>query len=91
MSFHQLPERKQEFDVARRYVRFRALREDGYVLFDFAIGEPELAVELMLPLSAYQDFCRRNGVTYLTREQADTVDFQRSKWQFGAPGLSEQG
>lgn len=87
MSFHQLPARKPVFDVARRYVRFGELRDDGYVLFDFAIGDPELAVELVLPLSAYQEFCRANAVTYLTREQGEALDFEKSKWRFGAPGL----
>ena len=48
MSLNQLPQRKPAFDVTRRYVRFRELRSDGYVLFDFAIGDPETSVELML-------------------------------------------
>jgi len=89
VSFHQLPQARPRFDVTKHYVRFREIRDDGYVLFDFAIGDPELAVELMLPLAAYQAFCRERGVIYLTREQADTIDFERSKWQFGRPGIQE--
>lgn len=89
VSFHQLALAKQPFDVSKHYVRFRELRNDGYVLFDFAIGDPELAVELTLPLAAYQTFCRERSVTYLTREQAETIDFERSKWQFGSPGIQE--
>ena len=89
VSFHQLPQIKRPFDVSRYYVRFRELRDDGYVLFDFSIGDPELAVELTLPLAAYQTFCRERGVTYLTREQAETIDFERSKWQFGSPGIQQ--
>jgi len=80
---------KPAFDVSKHYVRFRELRDDGYVLFDFAIGDPELAVELTLPLLAYREFCRERCVVYLTREQADNIDFERSKWRFGAPGLEE--
>lgn len=89
MSFHQLLARRPAFDVAKCYARFRELRDDGYVLFDFAIGDPELAVELVLPLPAYHEFCSRNAVTFLTREQVASIDFQRSKWQFGVPGLDE--
>lgn len=86
MSLHQLPPRKPAFDVERRYVRYRELDSRGYVQFDFAIGDPELAVELVLPLRAYQEFCRANAVIYLTREQGDALDFEKTKWRFGAPG-----
>ena len=85
-----LPERKPMFDVSRRYVRFRELRQDGYVEFDFAIGDPELCVELTLPLTAYQAFCREHAVTYLTRAQEEAVDFERSKWRYGVPGLNQE-
>ena len=86
MSLNQLPQRKPAFDVTRRYVRFRELRSDGYVLFDFAIGDPETSVELMLRPRAYQEFCRANAVTWVTREQAEAVDHEKSKWRFGSPG-----
>lgn len=87
MSLHQLPARVPVFDVARRYVRFRELDQRGYVQFDFAIGDPELAVELTLPLAAYREFCRVQAVTYLTRAQGDVLDVEKSKWRFGAPGI----
>ena len=86
MPLSELPKRKPAFDAMRRYVRFRELRNDGYVLFDFAIGDPEISVELILLLPAYQEFCRANAVTWLTRDQADAVDIENSKWRFGAPG-----
>jgi phenol hydroxylase P0 protein len=89
VRFHQLPQAKPRFDVSKRYVRFRELRGDGYVLFDFAIGDPELAVELTLPLAAYQVFCREHCVIYLAREQVETIDFEKSKWRYGSPGIQE--
>lgn len=48
------------FDTAKRYVRLTQVRADGFVEFEFAIGDPELAVELILPADAYRDFCRDN-------------------------------
>lgn len=78
------------FDVRRRYVRFRELNQNDYVLFDFAIGDPELWIELTLPLHAYNIFCRENAVTYLTREQEDAVDHERSKWRYGQPGMNNE-
>lgn len=45
------------FDTSRRFVRVNKLRDDGFVEFDFAIGEPELFVEMLLPKPAFTDFC----------------------------------
>lgn len=89
MSFQELPQPKTAFDIRKQYVRFRELRTDGYVLFDFAIGDPALAVELILPLAAYQAFCHEHRVAYLTHEQAEALDFENSKWRFGTPGIEE--
>ncbi|MEN9726476.1 MAG: hypothetical protein RL434_842 [Pseudomonadota bacterium] len=74
------------FDVNCQYVRLRARRADGYVEFDFAIGDPALAVELTLPAAAYDTFCRERRVLHLTPAEAAAVDHERSKWQFGTPG-----
>jgi phenol/toluene 2-monooxygenase (NADH) P0/A0 len=49
-----------DFDTAKRFVRLTQVRADGFVEFEFAIGDPELAVELILPADAYRDFCRDN-------------------------------
>lgn len=89
MSVASVPGREPGFDTSRCFVRIRELRDDGYVRFDFAIGDPELAVELALPLPGFQAFCRDSGATHLTPEQAETVDFERSKWQFGIPGIEQ--
>jgi phenol/toluene 2-monooxygenase (NADH) P0/A0 len=48
------------FDTAKRFVRLTQVRADGFVEFEFAIGDPELAVELILPADAYREFCRDN-------------------------------
>lgn len=53
------------FDAVRRYVRVCRHRPDGFIEFEFAIGEPELAVELMLPEQAFHEFCVANEVIVL--------------------------
>jgi phenol/toluene 2-monooxygenase (NADH) P0/A0 len=50
----------RQLDTSIRYVRERERDGRGFVHFDFAIGDPELAVELILPAAAFADFCRRN-------------------------------
>jgi phenol hydroxylase P0 protein len=53
-------------DVTLKYVRIKQLRADGLVCFEFAIGWPELFVDLMLPRAAFDDFCARQNVQLLT-------------------------
>ncbi|MBB3139774.1 phenol hydroxylase subunit [Halomonas organivorans] len=65
----------------KRYVRVRE-RSEKFVEFDFAIENPELFVELILPPQAFESFCARNEVTLMTEEQARQVDIQMEKWRY---------
>jgi phenol hydroxylase P0 protein len=84
-----LMQSKNTFDVSRRYVRFIGISSNGYVHFDFSIGDPELSVELTMKLKDYEEFCRSSDVQYLTEEQEQVVDEQKTKWRYGVPGLYE--
>jgi phenol hydroxylase P0 protein len=53
------------FDPTRRYVRICEQRPDGFIEFEFAIGDPALCVELMLPEAAFHEFCLANAVIVL--------------------------
>lgn len=53
------------FDTTRRFVRVTGARSSGFVEFDFAVGEPELAVEMILTREAFAEFCERNAVEIL--------------------------
>jgi phenol hydroxylase P0 protein len=53
-------------DVAAKFVRIKQVRADGLVCFEFAIGWPELFVDLMLPRTAFDDFCVRQRVQLLS-------------------------
>lgn len=55
----------RSFDAGRRYVRICKRRPDGFIEFEFSIGDPELAVELMLPEVAFHEFCLTNEVIVL--------------------------
>jgi phenol hydroxylase P0 protein len=52
-------------DTSQRFVRVIEQRADGLIAFEFAIGWPELAVELMLPSPAFAAFCAANRVQRL--------------------------
>lgn len=55
-----------DFDPRRRYVRIVELRADGLVEFEFAVGEPQLYVEMVLPRAAFDDFCATQNVVPTT-------------------------
>lgn len=65
------------------YVRKRKTRDDGFVEFDFAIGDPEITVDLILPVHAFQEFCATNRVIFLTAEQVAKIDAEQAKWRYG--------
>jgi phenol hydroxylase P0 protein len=50
------------FNPSLRFVRVVEERSDGMVAFEFAVGEPELFVEMVLPQAAFVDFCEQQGV-----------------------------
>jgi phenol hydroxylase P0 protein len=66
------------FDPERRYVRLKQVRDDGFVEFEFGVGDPDdeaaLAVELILPATAYREFCRDQQVAQVTPLQPAAAD-----------------
>lgn len=66
-----------------RYARIRRVVDDKFIEFDFAIGDPSLYVELVLPRDAFDTFCRHNQVVMMTDEQAEAVDADMAKWRYG--------
>ena len=66
------PDAAPPFDTTRRFVRLTRVRDDGFVEFEFAVGEPELAVELIMPAAAYRAFCSDNQVTVLPSLQCSS-------------------
>ena len=65
-----LPLELDPCDPTQRFVLVLEERTDGLVAFEFSIGWPELAVELLLPAPAFAEFCaancvqRRNPLSY---------------------------
>lgn len=69
------------------YVRQRGVIDDRFIEFDFAIGDPSLYVEMVLPVAAFEQFCRLNRVQMMTEEQAQAVDADMEKWRYGEDAL----
>jgi phenol hydroxylase P0 protein len=51
-------------DATKRYVRVIGQRGD-FIEFEFAIGDPELFVELLLPKHVFGAFCATQGAILL--------------------------
>lgn len=66
----------------RRFVRVRETH-DGFVEFDFAIGDPQLYVELILTEAAFKEFCAANAVEHLDAEAANRLDQDKQTWREG--------
>ncbi len=71
------------------YVRVTGTRDERFVEFDFAIGDPELAVELVLQFEQFRQFCARHQVRQLDADEEARVDYERMKWRYGAPGIDQ--
>ena len=65
-----------------RYVRVRSEPDAQFVEFDFAIGFPDLFVELLLPRTAFLRFCATNQVQFMDAEMAEAVDHDMRKWRY---------
>jgi len=70
-------------DASRYFVRIRGERGNGFVEFDFAIGEPEVFVELILGRAAFEEFCATNKVEMLPPPVASSSDDgEKSDWDW---------
>lgn len=56
----------------RTYACVRERHDNGLVEFLFAVGDPELCVELVMPQAAFDDFCARNRVEFLDHMAASS-------------------
>lgn len=63
-----------------RFVRVTGCRARDFIEFDFAIGSPDLFIELILPEAAFAEFCRHNEVVVLPSggetKRADGLDWR---------------
>lgn len=79
------------FDRLPRYVRVRSAPLATFVEFDFAIGTPDLYVELVMPRLAFQQFCLKNRVQHMDAQMSAAIDSDMQKWRYGevADGLND--
>ncbi len=64
----------------RHFVHITSESREGFVEFNFSINDPSLFLEMILPTAAFNEFCQRNKVTYLSNDEVKAVEQQQKKW-----------
>lgn len=64
-------------------VRITGVRRDQFIEFDFYAGDPQLHIELILPYTAFVEFCAANNVEYLPVSESAQTDYDRLCWRNG--------
>ncbi len=77
----------QPFEQLVKYIRVRSKEGARFVEFDFAIGDPSLFVELVMPQGVFDEFCQKNHVVTMSDEQMQAVDEEMEKWRYGEETL----
>lgn len=86
-SSHKLNNTSPENTELVKYVRVRSDENARFVEFDFAINDPSLFVELVMPHKVFQTFCVENSVIFMSDEQSASVDAEMERWRYGADTL----
>lgn len=69
-------------DTRKRWVRVTGERAGGFIEFDFAIGEPDLIVEMILSPEAFAEFCAQNQVELLQPREPGSATDEPNDWDW---------
>ena len=73
---------KEQIDTSLHYVRVTGKRDDGFVEFEFSVGQPEVALEMVLKQQDFEKFCEEQKVTFLDEEAAPSDDEEKNAFQW---------
>lgn len=86
MPVLKFPSSVQEFLC---YVRKHPTRDHRFIEFDFSIGDPDLTVELILPASAFEEFCAMHHARVLSADEEIRPDtHQATRYHVQAGSLT---
>lgn len=71
----------------RKFIRVTGSRLDRYVEFEFSVNDQDLTVELVLPFSAFDEFCELQQAVVLPVPPELVADLERQAWRARQPGL----
>ena len=71
----------------RKFVRVTGVRSGRYVEFEFSVNDADLTVELILPFSAFEEFCTLQEATRLPPAAEVASELDKLAWRARQPGL----
>jgi len=80
----------QPFNFDKKFVRIIQTHATGLVAFEFAMGEPELFVELLMSQAAFDEFCVSHGVTPTQGHLAQAPNTDTQEWDWSLRAAREQ-
>ena len=63
-------------------MRVTGKRDDGFVEFDFSVGQPEVALEMVLKQQDFEKFCAEQQVIFLDDEAEACDDEEKNAFQW---------
>lgn len=78
------------FDLTRKFVRVIGDLPNGLVEFEFAIGDPDVAVELVMPKAAFEAFCRSHQVEFIAAAAPATPDAAQADFHWSLHQATHQ-
>lgn len=71
----------EQFDLTLKYVRVTDKRADGFIEFDYCLGEKDMVLEMILTEEAFEDFCRTEQVTFLDADNNEGGEASPFDWR----------
>ncbi|TPV61943.1 phenol hydroxylase [Aestuariibacter sp. GS-14] len=68
---------KEQFDTSLHFVRVTGRRDDGFVEFDFSVGQPEVALEMVLRQHDFEQFCVEQNAILLEQDNQGCDDEEK--------------
>ena len=78
------------FNPTLKFVRIIEQHTNGLVEFEFAVGEPELFVELLMAQAQLDEFCVMHGVTPTQGRLAGVQSPEEQEWDWSLRAAREQ-
>ena len=79
-----------DFNTNLKFVRIIETHTNGLVEFEFAVGEPELFVELLMAQAPFDEFCATHGVIPTAGRLQPAQGIQEQEWDWSLRAAREQ-
>ena len=77
-------------DPMQARVRILGTRLGRFVEFEYALGDGDLSVELILPTKAFEEFCTARSAVVITPDTETAEAVEQLAWRAGHPGLLQR-